>query len=181
MLLETIVWLIISILMALLSDIGQKYFTTKNIVLKEQVQELEDIKAVKYKTLDDQMKYVRGRSDMGKDFVTTIASAMVFLLGFYMLIYPRIPNLYIGLGIVFVLSIIFAWINTKLTKSEKFFDYHFITSFISYIYTGTFLIYVKFIETIHPIILLICGIIVMILYGYANKWRNKNGRNNKSG
>lgn len=159
---ETIGWWIFSIIITLSTIFRVKYFMQHDKVYERQVNDLMSIKRHHIKSLDEQQRYVRGRSDMGQDFITMVGSIIIFFLGFYIIVYPLIPSLYTGILIVLVFAALFALIITKFFKSNKFFLQNFLDSFTNYLYSGFFILCIKFVHTIHPLLLLLSSIIIMI-------------------
>jgi len=158
MIFEILAWILFSIFIAYLGSLKVKFFN-KDRKLKKTLQTIKELKVKTHKGLEDQKEYVRQKSDAGMDFTNTAAAIVVFILLFIFLLLPRINSLAMGLILSLSLSIVAAWGISFMRPAYQ--DYAIIDTFIAYLYASTFLIYVKFFETPHPLILLIIGVITL--------------------
>lgn len=157
---EFITWIVITILFVKYNKIKEKFFA-KNTVIKDANNKIKELKKVKYKSIDEQKDYLRAKNDSGKDFINVVVSMLLFIIFFRYIFIPRMPNIYIGLGTVIIVSMVVALINSSMySKPQQ--QYQFITSFIGFIYSGTLFLYIYFIEVLYPIILIICMILILI-------------------
>jgi len=172
MIIETIIWMIFTLLTVLFSALKTKHFM-KEPGYRRMVEQYNIIKdkPTITKTMDDKKDYLRQRTENGKDFMTMIISTIIFLVGFFVLIVPRIENIYSGLISAFVFSLLFAWIFAKIQFTKHIYEYSIIDKFIGYLFASTFIMYVKFIEHIPTLLLLLVSIILMVWSNkYINRW-----------
>jgi len=155
MIIEIIVWILFSVFISYLSSLKIKFFN-KDRKLKKTLKIITELKVKPHKGLEDQMEYVRQKSNAGMDFTNTVASVIVFILLFIFFLAPRVKTLYLGLIMSVVLSVFAAWIISLMRTSFQ--EYAVIDTFIGYLYASIFITYVQFLDTPHPIILLIIGI-----------------------
>lgn len=166
---NSILWLIITMLFMLSSLIVNKLFKSNDKRIDVQEKEQEKIKMIKYKTLDEQKKYLQNKADLGKDFIYMVLNLMIFFLVFRLLIYPRIPNLLIGVISSIIFAAVFAYITAEYVYPKKYFAKNFVNTLMSISFMGSFLSYMKFVDTIHPLIMLALMIILMV--GISWVWK----------
>lgn len=171
MIIETIVWLLFTVFIVWLSAVKTKHFMherkfknyfKKYNALKEQ--------PTITKTLDDKKDYLRQKTKGGNDIIQVVISAIMFLGIFFTLIYRNLPAFTGGIVVALIFSFTLAYIFAKLQFDGIIREFKFIDSFIGYWYGSTFLVYVKFLDTIYPILLMVISIAVMII---VNKRINK--------
>jgi len=164
MIIETIVWLIFSIFIVWLSAVKMKHFM-KDKAFNKATKELNDLKhkPSKSKTIDDKMDYVRQKTENGQDFMSMILSTIIYIIGFGTMIYPNITNIYSGIIVAVIFSLLFAYLFSKLAFDKNILAYKFIDSFIGYLFASTLMVYVKFIHNMHILLLLGLSLVVMIL------------------
>lgn len=160
MIYEILVWIAFSIFVSYLSKLKTQFFN-KDRKLQKTLKTINELKVKIHKGLEDQMEYVRQKSDAGMDFTNTVAAIIIFVIIFIFVLAPRINTLNMGLILAVTFSIIAAWIFSLLRTSYK--DYAIIDTFIGYFYASIFIVYIKFIHTAHPLIMLGIGIITLWL------------------
>lgn len=164
MLIETIVWIFFVLFIVLLSALKQKYFmgfesyrfATKGYYDMKSKPSLS-------KTLDDKMDYLRQKTESGNDLLTIVVSAIIFVLGFIVMIYSRLPNIYVGLGAALIFSLVFSWVAAGLQFKDCFREFKIIDSFIGYLFASTLMVYVRFIDNMHPLLLILLSILIFLL------------------
>jgi len=173
MIIESLVWLTFTIFIVVISALKTKFFM-KQKRFKNYIEALNKLKQISSpaKTLEDQKEYLRKKTEGGGDLVYIIVSMIIFLGGFVMLIYSKITNLNMGFLLAIAFSLIFAAVFSKVQFEGVIGEFKFIDSFIGFLFASTFMVYVKFIETGIPnILLLIISIGLMILINNKiNKW-----------
>jgi len=172
MIIETIVWVVFTIFIVWLSAMKTRFFM-KEKRFKNYFKAYDKLKnqPTINKTLDDKKDYLRQKTEGGNDIVQVIISAIMFIGIFVTLIYRNIPAFTGGIIIALIFSGILAFVFSKLQFKEIIQEFKFIDSFIGYWYASTFLVYVKFLDNMYPILLLITSIAVMIISNnYINKW-----------
>ena len=165
MIIELIVWTIFVVFIVLMNTLKTKHFSKipEYVKLTNNYISMKD-KPSKSKTMADKMDYVRQKTDTGNDFMSMILSIVMFVAVFTTLIYSRIPNIYVGLGVVLVFSLVFAFIVAKLQFKGLVFEYTVIDRFINYTFITTLMVYLRFVDHIHPILFIIYSIIIMFLF-----------------
>jgi len=172
---ESIYWWIGTIIFSAISFFKQKQFLKNKSFLKD-TQVLVKTKQKYVKTINEQKNYLRAKNNLGRDFITIVFSIMVFYLIFIFLIYPHLPSMVIGVLVVILFSIIFAFIYAKFMVTDKHIRYNMINAFSNYLYTGLFLVYIKFGNAVHPLILIIVSIALMIGINYLlGSWYARKG------
>jgi hypothetical protein len=156
-------WLVITVIFTIIMFWKEKYFQKTNPSFNKDTATITRTKKKYIKTISEQKAYVRAKSNLGKDFITMVFSIFTFYMAFITLIYPRLPTLNIGLGVVVVFSIIFSFIYAKLVVTSTHITYHVVSAFLNYLYIGLFLIYKKFVYTGSPLLLLLVSIGLMII------------------
>jgi len=172
---NSLYWLGVSITFILISSLINKLFKDKDKRLNIQNEELERIKKIKFKSIMDQKKYLQTKTDLGKDFIYTVLNLMIFFLVYRLIILPRIPNLLIGIISSVVFAGLFAYFMAEYIYPKKYFAKNFINTLMSISFIGVFTAYIKFMETIKPILLVLLMIIVML--GVAWIWKKIEARN----
>ena len=172
MIIETIVWILFTIFIVWLSAVKTKHFM-KEKSFKRSVKEYEAMKAKPSltKTIDDKMDYLRQKTNSGNDVMTVVISSIIFIIGFIVLAYSKVPNFSIGIIVALTFSLIFAFIFARLQFTKAIMEYKFIDAFIGYLFASMFMIYVKFIHNIPLLLLLGISIAIMIFVNkYINRW-----------
>lgn len=165
---EVGVWIIVTTLYLLLSQ--DKRFISKEY--GSESKRIDNIRSTKYKSLDEQKEFVALNDTTGKDFISFIYSSLAFLLPFIIIILPKIDNFYVGLGTVLVFALILSWVVSKLLF-PKYYDEKFIVNFTIYLYSGLFLLYIKFIELPNSWIVLLITVAYVFSFGWImNKFFN---------
>jgi hypothetical protein len=171
MIIETIVWILFTIFIIWLSALKTKHFMKEKRFKNyfKAYTKLKDQPTIT-KTLDDKKDYLRQKTEGGNDIVQVVISAIMFLGIFVTLIYRNIPAFTGGIIVALIFSLIISFIFAKLQFSGVIYEFKFIDSFISYWYASTFLVYVKFLDNMYPLLLMVISITIMI---FVNKWINK--------
>lgn len=172
MIIETIVWILFTIFIVWLSAVKTKHFMKERAFRKMNKDLLRmQMKPSLDKTLDDKMDYLRQKTNSGGDFMSIILSAIIFIVVFSILIYSRLPNIYVGLCSALAFALIFSWIAARIQFKKYVYEYKFIDSFIGYLFASTFMVYVKFTDNMYSLLLLAISIALMILlHNKINKW-----------
>lgn len=162
---ESVYWWIGTMVFAVISFYKQKHFMKNRSFFKD-TQVLIDTKQKYVKTIDEQKNYLRAKNNLGRDFITIVFSIFTFYLAFIFLVYPKLPDMLIGVFVVIIFSGIFSIIYAKFMVTDKHVRYNIINAFSNYLYTGLFLVYIKFGHAIHPLVLIIISIILMVGINY---------------
>lgn len=157
---EFLVWIIITILSLLYRKLIERFFR-KNTVIKDANNTIEKLRTIKYKSIDEQKKFLRAKNDSGNDFINVVVSIILFVVFFKYIFIPRMPNIYVGLGTVFFVALVMALINS-LMYPRKARDYQLIISLYRFVYGGTLFLYLHFISVEYPLILILFIIILLI-------------------
>lgn len=168
---DTIYWWIGTIIYTLISMFKEKLFD-KNIALSKDKNIIIKTKEKYIKTVKQQKDYIRAKSNLGQDFIIMVFSIIIFYIAFITLLYPRIPNIGVGIIVVIIFSAIFSFIYTKYLTNSVHFWHNMINAFMNKAYVGFFLIYIKFFHTIHPLFLLLGSIAIMLGINYFAGWIN---------
>lgn len=166
---NSIYWLGASLVFMLVSLLINKLFRDTDKRLDAQSDENERIKKIKYKSLEDQKTYLKNKTDLGKDFIYMILNIMIFFLIYRLIILPRIPSLLIGIISAVIFAGLFAYFMAEYIYPKKYFAKNFINTLLSISFIGVFTAYVKFLDTIHPLLLVLLMIIVMLGVGWIWK------------
>lgn len=146
-----------------------KLFRYKDKRYDKQVAESDRIKQIKFKTIKDQKTYLRNKSDLGRDFIYTVISIFLFFILFRLLIYPHLPNLLSGIIGSIGFGIVFGAIMAVWVLPQKYFWKNFTTTTLNISFIGSFASYLKFVKTIHPLIIVALTIVLMISIGWMWK------------
>ena len=174
MITESIVWIIFTVCFSCLFFLKDKFFRDKKYfgIVRDDLKFLKDkSKDIKSMTIDDQKRYVNIKNDLGEDLPTIVIYTILFIIGFYGLLYFKMPNFTTGLIVLTVFAVIFSYVVSKL-GFDKFKDYHFINSLLNFLYVGTMLLYIKFFDNVSMIIFIIGSI--LILWGTGYLWSKVN-------
>ena len=172
MIIETIVWILFTIFIVWLSAMKTKHFMREK-GFKKATKDFYKIqsKPTINKTIEEKMSYVRQKTETGQDIMTVVISIIIFIMGFITLVYSKVLNLSQGLVAAFIFALVFSFVFAKLQFTKHIMEYKFIDAFIGYLYAATFMVYVKFVEHIPIILLLVLSIGIMILINNKiNKW-----------
>jgi hypothetical protein len=168
---ELWVWIIFMIFILLLHKAKEQFFNklvgTANI-------RINTLKNMHNKSINDQMDYVRAKTDFGKDFVNVVVSLFLFLFVFRFLFIPRMTSFIMALCVGILVSLLLSWVAAMMFPA-RFREYHIINVFINFLFGTVLLSYIQFIYIPYNIILIVLTIIVMVLFEAG--WNY--GRNNK--
>lgn len=162
---KALLWFVFTIVFTIISFIKQKIFLKYDKSFNKDNKTILKTRTKHIKTIDEQKKYIRAKSNLGKDFVTMVFSIFTFYVAFIWLIYPHITTFNIGIIVVLIYSAVFSAIYAKLLIGKNML-YHIINSFINYLYTGSFLLFIKFVYHGPSLLLLLASILLMIGISY---------------
>lgn len=171
---NSLYWLGASLVFMLISLLVTKLFRDKDERINIQTMENERIKKIKYKSLEDQKTYLKNKTDLGKDFIYMILNIMIFFLIYRLLILPRIPSLLIGIISAVIFAGLFAYFMAEYIFPKKYFAKNVVTTLLNISFIGIFTAYVKFLDTIHPLLLVLLMVALMLGVGWIwNKLEDK--------
>lgn len=160
----------------LISLLVSAWFRWDNDDLSSQLIELEDLKKKKFKTVDEQMIYLRNKNDTGNDFLLVIIPIFFYVLIFQFLVLPNINVMARGILAALVVGSTSSALVSYFVLSRKYFFKNYWNFFLNYFFIGFFICYLKFFDTWNPLIMFLCIISLMILISFIwkkIKWRNK--------
>lgn len=175
---DVFLFLLYAIVHTIITNIIMKRVEVKDESLSEHTSEIERIKEIKYKSLEEQMKYVTYREDLGQNYIYFVLNSVVFYFAYSWIISPLITGVVTGVIYTLLSSIILSYFTCKYVLPTKYFKMNMIGSILSLLFVGVFLTFVKFNKALHPLLLLLLTLIVMFI---VNKlWgKLKNGSNHK--
>lgn len=174
MIVETLFWIALTVFFAWVGMRKERFFKdqTSHATIR-----MSETKGKKYKTVEEQMEYVRDRANFGQDYVNVALGIVAYILIFYLIIYPNITDLQSGLLIVPFFALAFAYVSSRYIHPKEYFQYQFTTSFLNYFQVSLFFVYVRFINTIHPLLLLLLSILIMYSLGLLEVRLGRNDKN----
>lgn len=166
---NSLTWFSIVIVFTIISLIINMLFKQKTKGLQSQIDEQEQIKSVKYKSIDEQKTYLQNKTDLGKDFIYMVLSIMIFFIGFRILIYPLINNILIGILSSVLFGGLFGFFMAEYVYPKKYFYKNFVNNSLNVSFIGLFMVYMKFLDVLHPLLMISGTIIIMIGIGWLWK------------
>jgi hypothetical protein len=148
-------------------------FKNKNPEFEAKTNQNEELKKIKFKTLEEQMSYVRNKSDLGKDFVFTVMKLFLFFVVFRLLLFPRITSFASGIALSIVVGASLSLFVSWYLLPRKFFVKNLFNGALNTSYLGALFSYVKFFNNYHALILIGSSLSLMILMSYA--WKKIGG------
>lgn len=166
---NSLTWFSITIVFTLISIAVNMLFKKNNPGLQKQMDEQDQIKTVKFKSIDEQKTYLQNKSDLGKDFIYMVLSIIVFFVGFRILIYPLINNILIGILASVLFGGLFGFFMAEYVYPKKYFYKNFVNMGLNVSFIGLFMTYLKFMDTLHPLLMVAGTLIIMIGLSFASK------------